>query len=314
MGPVGVTTVSAAQVAQRPLGKTGASVSLIGVGGFHIGQVDEAEGVRILRSALDRGVNFLDNCWDYHGGKSEMVTGKALLDGYRRRAFLMTKLDGRTRKAATAQLEQSLRRLRTDYIDLVQIHEVIRADDPIRCFRDGGSIETLLAARQAGKLRFIGFTGHKDPAIHLAMLAEAEKHGFRFDTVQMPLNVLDAHFRSFEKRVLPVAVEKGMGILGMKSMGAGDILASGVVSPVECLHYAMNLPTSVVITGCDSMAILDQAIDAAHAFQTMPPEDVARLLARTEAAAREGAYERFKTSDKYDGTARNPKWLTSAEL
>src|SRR5688572_17920562 len=235
-------------IPQRPLGRTGTSVSIIGIGGAHLGRAEEGEGIRVVRSAIDRGVTFLDNCWDYNKGKSEDVMGKALDGGYRQRAFLMTKLDGRTKKAATEQLEQSLRRLRTDYLDLVQIHEIIRADDPARCFREGGCIEALDAARQAGKIRFVGFTGHKDPAHHLAMLAEADERGFRFDTVQMPLNVMDAHFRSFEKRVLPVLLEKGIGVLGMKAIGSGEILESGVVTADECLRYALSLPTSVVIT------------------------------------------------------------------
>ena len=226
----------------------------------------------------------------------------------------MTKVDGRTKEAAAQQLEQSLQRLHTDVIDLVQIHEVIRTEDPAACFREGGCIEALLAARKAGKLRFIGFTGHKDPAIHLAMLEAADQRGFRFDTVQMPLNVMDAHYRSFEKKVLPVAVGKGMGILGMKSMGAGIILESKTATPVECLHYAMNLPTSVVITGCDSMGVLDQAIDAALRFQPLPPEAVTALLDRTRGAARDGEYEKFKTSQMFDGTSKHPYWLTRAEL
>lgn len=312
--PPSTTTTTSAAVPQRPLGRTGVMVSLVGIGGAHLGQPPAEEGIRICRSALDRGINFLDNCWDYNGGKSEEVMGKALGDGYRRRAFLMTKLDGRTKKAALAQLEQSLKRLRTDYIDLVQVHEVIRADDPARAFAEGGCMEALLAARDAGKLRFIGFTGHKDPDIHLAMLAEADKHGIRFDTVQMPLNVMDAHYRSFEKKVLPVAIEKSMGVLAMKSMGSGDILESNTATPIECLHYAMNLPVSVVITGCEKMEVLEQAIRAAQTFQPLSSEDVKRLLARTEAAAREGEFEKFKTSTKYDGTAKNPKWLTTAEI
>jgi len=299
----------------RRLGRTGVDVSLVGLGGAHIGrQKEEGESLRIIRSAVDRGINFLDNCWDYNEGQSEERMGKALLDGYRQKVFLMTKLDGRTKEAAAQQLEQSLQRLHTDVIDLVQIHEVIRMEDPAACFREGGCIEALLAARKAGKLRFIGFTGHKDPAMHLAMLEAADQHGFRFDTVQMPLNVMDAHFKSFEKQVLPVAVGKGMGILGMKSLGEGIILESKTVTAVECLHYAMNLPTSVVITGCDSMTVLDQAIDAALRFQPLPPEAVAALLDRTREAAREGEYEKFKTTQRFDGTSQHPHWLTRAEL
>jgi predicted aldo/keto reductase-like oxidoreductase len=313
--PLPSPAATSAMMPMRRLGRTGVNVSMVGLGGAHIGtQKDEQESIRIIRSAVDRGINFLDNCWDYNGGKSEERMGKALLDGYRQKVFLMTKLDGRTREAAAQQLEQSLARLHTDVIDLVQIHEVIRMEDPAAAFREGGCVEALVAAQKAGKLRFIGFTGHKDPAIHLAMLAAADQHGFRFDTVQMPLNVMDAHYQSFEKNVLPVAVSKGMGILGMKSMGSGIILESKTATPVECLHYAMNLPTSVVITGCDSMGVLDQAIDAALRFQPLAPEAVTALLDRTRDAARQGEYEKFKTSQKFDGTSQHPHWLTRAEI
>lgn len=308
--PVALTSMP-----KRPLGKTGETVSLVGLGGYHLGLTkDDGEAIRIVRSALDRGVSFLDNCWDYHDGKSEELMGRALRDGYRDKAFLMTKLDGRTRQAAAAQLDQSLARLGTDRIDLVQVHEVIRMSDPARAFADDGCIRALEDAKKAGKLRYIGFTGHKDPEIHLAMLKAADDHGFSFDTVQMPLNVMDAHYRSFEKKVLPVLVEKKIGVLGMKCMGAGKILKSDTVSAVECLHYAMNLPTSVVITGCESMGVLDQAIHAALTFQPMSSDEVARLLARTREAAKNGDYEAFKTTDQHDGTAKHPEWLTSASI
>jgi predicted aldo/keto reductase-like oxidoreductase len=306
--------VSSADMPKRQLGKTGVSVSIVGLGGFHLGMPTEAEAIRIVRTALDRGVTFLDNCWDYNGGKSEERAGKALKDGYRQNAFLMTKLDGRTKQAANEQLEQSLRRLGTDMIDLVQIHEVIRPTDPARCFGAGGCIEALVEARKAGKLRFIGFTGHKDPDIHLAMLKAADEHGFAFDTVQMPLNVMDAHYRSFEKMVLPQLVQKGIGVLGMKSMGSGLILDSHTVSAVDCLHYAMNLPTSVVITGCDSMGILEQAISAALSFKPMAPAQVTALLDKTRDAAKDGRFERFKTSTQFDGTHKHPEWLEKASI
>jgi aryl-alcohol dehydrogenase-like predicted oxidoreductase len=303
------------RVPRRKLGSTGVEVSAIGIGGSHLGDAsNEALAIRIVHSALDRGVDFLDNCWDYHDGRSETWMGKALAGGWRDKAFLMTKIDGRTKASAAAQIDQSLQRLQTDHIDLIQIHEVIRATDPARCFGEGGTIEALLDAKKAGKLRFIGFTGHKDPALHLAMLKTADAHGFRFDTVQMPLNVMDAHFRSFERQVLPILVAKGIGVLGMKSMGSGIILKSKTVTPVECLHYAMNLPTSVVITGCESMEILDQAIDAATSFRPLPADALQELLARTAEAAREGEYEKFKTSDVFDGTAKNPQWLEEAKL
>jgi predicted aldo/keto reductase-like oxidoreductase len=300
---------------KRRLGRTGVEVSAIGLGGAHIGmQSSERESVRIIREAIDHGVTFLDNCWDYNGGRSEERMGKALKDGYRQRAFLMTKLDGRTAEAASAQLEQSLRRLGTDVIDLVQIHEVIRPTDPARSFARGGAIEALVRAKEQGKIRFIGFTGHKSPTIHRRMLDEAAAHGFHFDTVQMPLNVMDPHHDSFEKEVLPRLVRDGIGVLGMKPMGAGIILESGVVSAVECLRYALSLPTSVVITGCDSVDVLRQAIATAYTFKAMTPSETTALLARTAAAGATGRYEKFKTSGAFDSTAHHPEWLESARI
>jgi aryl-alcohol dehydrogenase-like predicted oxidoreductase len=288
---------------------------MLGIGGFHIGtQKDEAESIRIVREAIDHGVTFLDNCWDYNKGVSEERMGKALRDGYRQKAFLMTKLDGRTASAATGQLDQSLGRLGTDVIDLVQVHEVIRDTDPDRVFGPGGAIEALVRARDAGKLRFIGFTGHKSPAIHRRMLATAAAHGFRFDTVQMPLNVMDPHYDSFEKNVLPLLVQDEIGVLGMKSMGDKIILASGAASAIECLHYAMSLPASVVITGCDSLGVLQQALYAAMTWKPMPPAQLEALLARTAAAGAEGRFEQFKTTARFDGTAQNPKWLEAATI
>ncbi len=313
-GTVPLPPPNEASVPQRQLGKTGVSVSMVGLGGYHLGNAaDENEAARMVHTAIDRGVTFMDNCWDYHHGKSEEWMGKALAaGGYRQKAFLMTKVDGRTKKAATEQLEQSLQRLRTDVIDLVQLHEIIRDTDPKRCFAPGGAVEALLEAKRAGKIRFIGFTGHKDPSIHLAMLKAADEHQFRFDTVQMPLNVLDPHYRSFEKMVLPVLVEKGIGVLGMKPMSAGKILETKKVSPIECLHYAMNLPTSVVITGCESMGVLEQAIHAALTFQPMSQEQVAALLDRTRELAKDGKLERFKTSADHDGTTEHPEWMEAA--
>jgi len=306
---------SSAQMPKRQLGKTGVSVSAIGLGGSHIGQVkDEAEAKRIMHAAIERGVTFFDNCWDYNDGKSEEWMGNALRDGFREKVFLMTKLDGRTKASAKAQLEQSLKRLRTEMIDLVQIHEIIRMSDPARCFGEGGTMEALLEAKKEGKLRFVGFTGHKHPDIHLAMLDAADKAGFAFDAVQMPLNVMDAHYESFEKKVLPRLVEKQIGVLGMKSMGAGIILESKLVSPIECLHYALSLPTSVVITGFDSMAVLEQGITAALSYKPLSTQARTALLARTEKAAADGAFEKFKTSEKFDGTTKNPKWLETAEV
>ena len=292
----------------RTLGRTGEKVSAIGVGGFHIGKPElaEAESIRLIRGAIDRGITFMDNSWDYNNGDSEIRMGKALKDGYRQKVFLMTKLDGRTKQEAAKQLDESLRRLQTDHVDLIQHHEVIRFEDPDRIFAEGGAQEAVLEAKKAGKVRFIGFTGHKDPHVHLYMLQVAEEHGFVFDTVQMPLNVMDAHFRSFGKLVLPRLVEKGIGVLGMKSMGDSIILKSKAVTPMECLHYALNLPTSVVITGIDSQKILDQALAAASTFAPMDEKAVATLLAKTAA---KGEYELFKTSAHFDSTARHPEWL-----
>jgi uncharacterized protein len=294
----------------RALGRSGERVSLVGLGGYHLGkQADAQESIRIIRTGLDSGINFLDNCWDYNGGESEIRMGNALRDGYRQKAFLMSKIDGRSKVAATAQINESLRRLQTDRIDLLQFHEVIRDTDADRIFAAGGALEAVVEAQKAGKIRLIGFTGHKSPDIHLQMLATAAKHGFTFDTVQMPLNVMDAHFNSFEKKVLPVLLKKDIGVLGMKPIGDHFILDSKTATAVECLHYAMNLPTSVVITGCDSLPILQQALDAARSFQPMESSQVAMLLAKTAKAAEAGQFELYKTSHTFDGTYANPQWL-----
>jgi predicted aldo/keto reductase-like oxidoreductase len=301
---------AAGEIPYRTLGRSAEKVSLIGLGGYHIGiQRDPEESIRIIRTAIDAGINFMDNCWDYNDGESEVRMGKALRDGYRHRVFLMTKTDGQTSSTYSSQLEQSLRRLQTDHIDLVQFHEVIRPGDPERIFGPGGAFEAALAARKAGKIRYIGFTGHKDPAIHLKMINTGFAHSFTFDTVQMPLNVMDAHFRSFTNQVLPVLVQHGIGALGMKSMGSGLILRSNTVTPTECLHYAMNLPTSVVINGCDSLERLNQGLEAARTFKPMDQSEVAALLAKTAVAAAEGQFEPFKTSNDFDGTSHNPQWL-----
>jgi predicted aldo/keto reductase-like oxidoreductase len=303
-------TTKKGEMLYRPLGRTGEIVSLIGLGGHHIGRPsEEADGIRIIRSAIDRGVTFLDNSWDYHGGESERRMGKALRDGYRDEVVLMTKIDGRTRQAAAQQIDESLARLQTDRIDLLQHHEVIRMEDPDRIFAEGGAHEAVLAAQQAGKVRFAGFTGHKDPAVHLRMLDVAKAHGIRFDAVQMPLNAMDAHFRSFEAEVLPRLRADQIAVLGMKSMGDGVILESGAVTPIECLHYAMSLPTSCVITGIERMEILDQAFAATRTFHPLSASEKADLLRRTAVAAASGRYELFKTSARFDSTARNPQWL-----
>lgn len=304
-----------AQVPSRLLGRTGERVSIVGLGGYHLGIPSEAEVLRMIQFALDHGMNFLDNCWDYRDGESERRMGKAVSGSYREKAFVMTKLDGRTAQSARDQLDQSLQRLRVDTIDLVQIHEVIRPDDPERVFAPGGAIEALVAARQDGKLRFIGFTGHKDPSIHKHMLEVARQHGFHFDTVQMPLNVFDAHYRSFQREVLPVAQHDGVAVLGMKPMGAGLILQSGAATAEECLRYAMSVPgIATTITGCDSEGVLEQALSLAIGFQPMDDGERKALLARTAAAAQGGKWEQFKTTQEFDGTEQNKRWLTTAQL
>ncbi|MGI8745472.1 MAG: aldo/keto reductase [Bryobacteraceae bacterium] len=295
----------------RTLGRTGEKVSCIGMGGSHIGKskLSEDESIRLIREALDRGMKFMDNSWDYNDGQSEIRMGKALKDGYRQKAFLMTKFDGRTKEEAAKQIDESLQRLQTDHVDLLQFHENIRFDDPDRFFAPGGAAEALVGARKAGKTRYIGFTGHKDPHIHLYMLELARKNSFQFDTVQMPLNVMDAHFRSFSKLVVPEAQKMGIGILGMKSMGSGVILKSNTATPVECLQFALNLPASVVITGIDSQQILDQAFQVASSFKPLSQQQVASILNKTEQAAAKGEYELFKTSAHFDSTAKHPEWL-----
>jgi aryl-alcohol dehydrogenase-like predicted oxidoreductase len=294
----------------RTLGRTGERVSIVGLGGYHMGTQGSADdSVRIVRAAIDGGMTFLDNCWDYNGGESERRMGQALQDGYRARVFLMSKIDGRERQAASQQLDESLQRLRTDHLDLVQIHEIIREGDPQRVFASGGAIEALVAARQAGKVRYVGFTGHKSPRWHLEMLQVADEHGFAFDTVQMPLNVLDAHFDSFEKDVLPALVDRNIGVIGMKPMADGRIVRQGLATAEECLAYAMSLPTSVVITGCDSLDRVDQALRVARGFEPLAEDRVNALLDRTAGAARDGANELYKTTEQYDGTTQNPEWL-----
>ncbi len=296
----------------RELGTTGERVSVIGMGGFHLAKDPHASAddmVALCRRAIDSGITFMDNCWDYNDGISEVRMGRALQDGYRQKVFLMTKIDGRTKQAYSKQLEESMGRLRTDVIDLVQFHEVIRMEDPDRIFAEGGAIEGAMAARAAGKIRYIGFTGHKDPAVHLRMFATAEKHGFKFDTVQMPINVMDAHFRSFLHDVVPVAQKQGTGVLAMKTFGDDYILRSGTVQPIDALHFGMSQPVSVVITGIDTPQILEQALMAAKTFQPLTAEQQQAILAKTEQAAMSGKFELFKTTNHFDGTAQNPKWL-----
>jgi aryl-alcohol dehydrogenase-like predicted oxidoreductase len=272
----------------RPFGRTGEKVSAIGVGGFHIGNPPEAEGIRIIRSAIDRGITFMDNCWDYHDGDSEVRMGKALRDGYRDKVILMTKIDGRTKQLAAKQIDESLKRLQTDHIDLLQHHEVIRLEDPDRIFSESGANEALIEAQKAGKIRFIGFTGHKDPLVHLRMLETARQHNFRFDAVQMPLNVMDAHFRSFEKQVVPELTKDQIAVLGMKPLASGAALKSGAATAIECLQYALR------------------------AVRTLSSFNEAKrnaLLAKTREPAATGKFERFKTAADFDATAKNPAWI-----
>jgi uncharacterized protein len=295
----------------RTLGRTGERVSAIGLGGYHIGQasIPEQDSIQLIRQAIDRGITFMDNCWDYNDGVSEIRMGKALAGGYRGKVFLMTKIDGRTKESAAQQIDESLQRLQTDHVDLMQFHEVIRLEDPDRIFAEGGAMEAMLAAKQAGKVRYIGFTGHKDPYVHLRMLDHAREHNFHFDTVQMPLNVMDAHFRSFTHEVLPVLTREGIAPLGMKCFGDHHILDSKTVQPIEALHYCLNLPIAVQITGIDSMQILDQAIEAARTFKPLTQAEVASLLERTKSAAENGQYELYKTTAHFDGTAHKPQVL-----
>jgi len=294
----------------RTLGSTGEQVSLVGLGGAHIGMQDnENDSIRIIRTAVDSGINFMDNCWDYNDGLSEIRMGKALRDGYRGKVFLMTKIDGRNKKTAAKQIDESLSRLRADYVDLLQFHEVIRVSDPVRIFAPGGAMEAALEARKAGKARYIGFTGHKSPDVHLKMLQTGLDSGLTFDAVQMPLNVMDAHYDSFEKRVLPVLLENKIGVLAMKPLGGGLFLGSNTVTAIECLHYAMSLPISVVITGCDSVATLQQALEAVRSFSPMSENQRSTLLARTAEAAYGGKDELYKTDTTFDATSRNPHWL-----
>lgn len=298
----------------RTLGRTGEQVSLLGLGGAHVGtQKDEQESIRLIRTAVDRGINFLDNSWDYNNGQSEIRMGKALQDGYREKVFLMTKFDGRTKESAAKQIDESLRRLQTDHLDLVQLHEVVRLDDADRFFAEGGAVEAVLEAQKAGKTRYIGFTGHKDPFVHLRTLDAAEKHGLKFDAVQMPINVMDATFRSFQRDVLPRLVKEKIGVLAMKTFGDRGVLDhvidKGISTPAELIHYSMTLPVSVVIVGLDRMSYLEEALGAVKTFKPLSAERVDELHRKTRVAAEGGKTERFKTTDQFDATAHNPHWL-----
>ena len=296
----------------RKLGSTGETVSAIGIGGWHLGlkKVTEKTAIRIVHEAIERGINFFDNSWDYNEGESEKRVGKALENGLREKIFLMTKIDGRTKKIAAKQIDESLKRLKTDCIDLVQHHEILRFEDPDRIFdeKEGANL-AMLEAQKAGKLRYIGFTGHKDPRIHLHTLEVATANDFKFDAVQMPVNLMDAHFRSFTNLVVPELVKQKIGILAMKTMGNGIILKSKTVTPIECVHFALNQPTSVVICGIDSPKILNQAFEAVKTFKPFTQKENAALLAKTKDVAMQGKFEPFKTSSIFDSTVKNPEWL-----
>jgi aryl-alcohol dehydrogenase-like predicted oxidoreductase len=287
-------------VPKRPLGKTGAQVSALGIGGYHLGSTrDQNEANELVSRAMDAGINFFDNAWDYHDGMSEERMGVAL-KGKREQAFLMTKVctHGRGKDVAMRQLEESLRRLQTDRLDLWQIHEVIYYNEPDLIFSAGGAIEALETAKQQGKVRFVGFTGHKDPAIHLRMLS----HNFPFDTVQMPLNCFDGTFQSFETQVLPEAIRQGIAPLGMKSLGGGgEFVKHGAITAQEGLRYAMSLPVATTISGMDSLEVLKQNLGVARGFKPMSKEEMATLRERVRSVAADGRYELFKTSKHYDG-------------
>lgn len=298
------------EIPYRALGRTGEQVSILGLGGAHIGfQEDENDSIQIIKTAIDNGINFMDNSWDYNNGASEIRMGKALQDGYRDKVFLMTKIDGQVKDVAAKQIDESLQRLKTNTIDLIQFHEVIRMSDPERIFAPGGGIEAMLDARKAGKVRYIGFTGHKSPDIHLKMLEIASENEFTFDTVQMPLNIMDTHYESFRAKVLPLLLEKGIGVLGMKPICGGIALGSGIVTAIECLRYAMSLPVCTVITGCQSLKILRQALDVARNFTPMSTNECSELVERTKGAGGKGEYEPYKTGTAFDATSRNPDWL-----
>jgi aryl-alcohol dehydrogenase-like predicted oxidoreductase len=312
MSSIAPSAPDTSPIPKRRLGRTNEHVSIIGMGGFHIGHpyLPDDAMIKLIHSGIDRGITFLDNSWDYNAGMSELRMGRALCtNGYRDRVFLMTKVDGRTAAAFNEQLEQSLQRLLTDRLDLIQFHENIRPNDADRIFAPDGAFGAALAAKKAGKVRFIGFTGHKNPDYHLHMIDLARKHDFIFDTVQMPVNVFDAHFESFTKNVIPVAQELDMGVLAMKTFGDGNLLEASGLDPIDMLHYGMSQPVSVVITGIDKPEILDQALKAASTFAPLSQDRIDAMLAKTAPLARDGKYERYKTSQFFDSTAQNPSWL-----
>ncbi|GAC1534361.1 MAG: aldo/keto reductase [Candidatus Velthaea sp.] len=304
--------MATSEIPKRRLGRTNQNVTIVGLGGFHVGKPDIPDGdaIKLIHTAIDRGITFMDNSWGYNAGNSELRMGRALsVAGYRDRVFLMTKIDGRTKSSFNEQFEQSLHRLLVDHVDLVQFHENIHADDADRIFAPGGAFEAALAAKKAGKTRFIGFTGHKSPELHLHMIELATKAGFTFDTVQMPLNVMDAQYRSFEKAVLPLAKRLDMGVIGMKTFGDHFIFDSGTLAPIDMLHYSMTVSTGTTVTGIDSPEILEQAIEAATTFTPLDAVKIADILKKTSSLAQTGTTELYKTTHFFDSTVRNPAWL-----
>jgi predicted aldo/keto reductase-like oxidoreductase len=284
-------------VPTRRLGRTGVEVSMLGLGGSHVARIQEDEdAIRFVRTAIDMGVTFMDNAWEYHGGRAEELMGRALRDGYRERVFLMTKHHGRDRKTALDHLEDSLRRFQTDVIDLWQFHEVVYPSDPEMIFTQE-AIEAAEEAKKAGKVRFIGFTGHKDPAIHRDML----DRGYAWDTVQMPLNVMDPHYKSFEKEILPVLLERDIGVIAMKTMASDHILRANVVRPDEGLRYVWSKPVATIVSGMDTLEVLEANVASAQRFKPMSPDEQEELLARTKEAGSSGEYEPFKTTRRFDG-------------
>jgi predicted aldo/keto reductase-like oxidoreductase len=291
-------------IPRRPFGRTGEVVSLLCVGGAHIGgsSVSEDEGIRIIHECIDAGADFLDNAWEYNNNASELRMGKALAqDGYRQRAFLMTKDCAHDRRAdhSMEMLESSLKQLQTDHLDLWQLHEVVWEDDPDKIFAPGGSAEALLKAKEQGKVRYIGFTGHKSPDIHKRMLSQ----GFPFDSCQMPLNVLDAHYESFEKEIVPICQQQGIAIIGMKSLAGGHLMESGIdVTPAEAIRYAMSLPVATVVSGMNSLEVMRQNLETARNFQPLTEAERKDILARSAPGAPNGKFERFKTTRVFEGT------------
>ena len=278
---------------RQQLGRTGVTVPIIGLGGWHFLKTSDEEGSRIVQEAVDAGLTFFDNSWDYHNNRSETVMGKAL-KGHRHKVFLMTKMctHGRGKKIGMLHLEQSLRRLGTDYLDLWQIHEVGCDDDPERIFREGGAIEALAEAKQQGKVRFIGFTGHTNPSVHMNVL----KYNFPFDTCQLPLNVFDASYRSFERQVLPELLRRGIAPIAMKSLcGNGKPIQQGILTAEEAMRYVLSLPVSTLVSGIDSREVLHQNLAIARRFVPMTQEEMAQLRRRVSGHAAEGQFEHYKT-------------------